>query len=89
MRAGGVAAALTFVLNGQPFTLHGTQYVLEISMFGRTTCLLGVQGMDVPPPAGPLWILGDLFLTHVSVYDMGQNRVGFASAVDSPPGDAP
>ena len=81
---------LTFVLNGQPFTLHGTQYVLEISMFGRTTCLLGVQGMDVPPPAGPLWILGDLFLTqYVSVYDMGQNRVGFASAVDSPPGDAP
>ena len=77
---------LTFVLGGVPFTLTGPQYVLEISMFGKSTCLLGVQGMDVPPPAGPLWILGDLFLTqYVSVFDMGKDRVGFAEAVHTPP----
>ena len=72
---------LSFDIGGATYELSGRQYVLEMSAFGKTQCLLGISAMDVPPPAGPLWILGDVFLTkYISVYDFGKDRVGFATA---------
>ena len=72
---------LSFDIGGKTYTLTGRQYVLEVAAFGKSQCLLGVSGMDVPPPAGPLWILGDVFLSkYLSVYDFGNDRVGFATA---------
>ena len=69
------------LIGGKKFELEGSQYVLEINAFGKSQCLLGIQAMDVPPPAGPLWILGDVFLSkYLSVYDFGSDRVGFALA---------
>lgn len=39
-------------------------------------CLFGVAGMDLPEP---LWILGDVMMReHYTVFDFGNNRVGFA-----------
>ena len=78
----GELPTLSFDIGGVTYELSGEEYVLQVSAFGKATCLLGVQGMDVPPPAGPLWILGDVFLSkYLSVYDFGKDRVGFATAV--------
>ena len=43
---------LSFVIGGKTFALSGSDYVLEIATFGKSQCLLGITGMDVPPPAG-------------------------------------
>ena len=77
---------LTFHINGADFELTGEDYVLKVEAFGQSACLLGIMAMDVPPPAGPLWILGDVFLSkYFTLFDAGNERVGFATAVAEPP----
>ena len=43
-------------------------------------CLFAMTGLDVPSPAGPLYILGDVFMrAHYVKFDVGQRRLGFAT----------
>ncbi|KAJ3130181.1 Vacuolar protease A [Nowakowskiella sp. JEL0407] len=69
-------------LGGKKFTLRGEEYILKVSGFGGSeTCVSGFAGMDFP--GSPMWILGDVFLrVYYSVYDLGNNRVGLARAID-------
>jgi len=75
---------ISFNIAGTTFTLRGEDYILKIDEPGTgvSTCLSGFIGMDIPAPAGPLWILGDVFMgRYYTIHDYGSNKIGFAEAV--------
>merc|ERR1712060_120716 len=68
---------LTVTLGGKDFTLSPDDYV--ISMGGE--CLFAFMGIDVPPPRGPLWIMGDIFMRkYYCVFDYGNKKMRIATA---------
>ncbi|PWN87451.1 vacuolar protease A [Acaromyces ingoldii] len=69
---------LTLTLDSKPYTLTAKDYILQTS---ESSCISAFTGLDIPPPLGPIWIVGDVFLRkYYTVYDLGKNAVGFAKA---------
>ncbi|XP_007065203.2 gastricsin [Chelonia mydas] len=68
---------ISFTINGVSFPLPPSAYILSNNGY----CSVGVMPTYLPSQNGqPLWILGDVFLRrYYSVYDMGNNRIGFAT----------
>ncbi|KAJ7228608.1 endopeptidase [Mycena pura] len=68
---------LTFHFGGKPYPLQGSDYILDV----QGTCMSAFTGLDINLPGGSLWIVGDVFLRkYFTVYDLGRNAVGFATA---------
>merc|ERR1711870_219390 len=69
---------IEFVLGGKSYILKKADYVLN----EQGQCLLGFTGLDVPAPAGPLYILGDVFMrAHYVKFDVDNKQLGFAQIV--------
>ncbi|KAF8508679.1 aspartic peptidase A1 [Hysterangium stoloniferum] len=68
---------LSFKFGGKYFKLKASDYILDL----QGTCISSFTGIDINLPWGSLWIIGDVFLRkYFTVYDLGNNTVGFAES---------
>lgn len=59
-----------------------TSLWLQQSQIEGDVCIVTFRGLDVPPPTGPIWILGANFIArYYTEFDRRNNRIGFATAV--------
>ncbi|XP_003220414.1 renin [Anolis carolinensis] len=73
---------ISFHLGDRSYTLSGYAYVLQYSDYGKELCAVAFSAFDIPPPLGPIWILGATFIgQYYTEFDRQNNRIGFARSL--------
>ncbi|KAF7254791.1 Renin-2 [Varanus komodoensis] len=73
---------ISFHLGDRAYTLSGSAYVLQHASYGKELCVVAFSALDIPPPLGPLWLLGATFIgQYYTEFDRQNNRIGFATAL--------
>ncbi|KAM8971973.1 cathepsin E-B-like [Pelodytes ibericus] len=71
--------SVTFTIGNRDYTLTSDQYVIQENTSRLPLCITGFQAIDISTKRGPIWILGDIFMSKFyCVFDREHDRVGFA-----------
>ncbi|KAG8451024.1 hypothetical protein GDO86_003344, partial [Hymenochirus boettgeri] len=73
---------ISFHMGKNKYTLKGPAYILQQSQFQEEVCSVAFSPLDIPPPVGPLWILGASFIgQYYTEFDRQNKRIGFAMSL--------
>lgn len=70
---------LTFKFGLDSYVVKPEDYILKITQFQQTACIVGIFGADLPPEYKETFILGGVFIkAYYTHFDVKNSKIGFA-----------